>query len=263
MKKLMIYQVDAFAEQTFTGNPAAVCPLDEWIEDSLMQQIAMENNLAETAFFVKKGEGFEIRWFTPEVEVNLCGHATLASAWVLFYQLGYQGKDVVFYSKSGILKVINNEPLLMLDFPLAKMESVSPPEMLVEGLNAKIEETWLGEDYLVKVENERTVREISPDLLKLGKLKGNRGVIVTAPGDTVDFVSRFFGPAVGINEDPVTGSAHTMLVPFWEKITGKKEFHARQVSKRGGNLYCSLNGDRVKISGKAALYLKGEIFIEW
>ena len=260
MNKLNIYQVDAFAEKPFTGNPAAVCPLEEWIEDWLMQKIAMENNLAETAFFVKRGKEFEIRWFTPEVEVNLCGHATLASAWVLFNVLGYQDKELTFHSKSGMLKVTNDDPLLTLDFPLANMKTVTPPEMLTEGFQVNIEETWLDEDYLVKVENERTVREISPDLSKLSKLKRNRGVIVTAAGDTVDFVSRFFGPAVGINEDPVTGSAHTMLVPFWEKKTGKKEFHARQISKRGGDLFCSLHGDRVKIAGKAALYMKGEIF---
>ena len=256
-----LYQIDAFASQLFTGNPAAVVPLDHWLDASLMQQIAMENNLAETAFFVKEGEDFRIRWFTPEVEINLCGHATLASAFVLFNYLGHKKDRIVFHSKSGPLKVHRENELIYLDFPSWKPEKIETyPEELLNGL--RIDQpvgVYSYREFMVELENEKQVKELNPDFSLLGKL--DKMVIVTAPGTEVDFVSRFFAPTAGINEDPVTGSAHSQLIPFWSEKLGKNKMIARQISKRGGTIYCEQHGERVLMGGGAVFYMKGEIVV--
>lgn len=256
--KITIYQVDAFTVSVFGGNPAAVCPLNNWPEDQILQNIAAENNLSETAFFVKE-DNYHIRWFTPEIEVNLCGHATLASAHVIFNHLGYDKDVIQFESKSGILKVFKNEDLLTLDFPTADLSSAIIKGDFSEALGKLPIGLFQADQKLLAVyENEQTIKEINPDFNKLSKLD-YMGVIVTAPGDSSDFVSRFFAPKVGINEDPVTGSAHTLLIPFWSERLNKKELHAFQLSKRKGELFCENKGDRVWISGHAVTYLTGEI----
>ena len=255
---MKIYQVDAFADELFTGNPAAVSPLDRWLPDTLMQNIARENNLSETAFFVKEGDVFHIRWFTPEIEVDLCGHATLASAHVLFRHLNYAGERIQFNSKSGPLFVTKKDDLICLDFPAARYKKVDPPGELVDGIGLTPVETFQSTDYLLLLDSEKEVRKANPDFSLLARLD-IRGIIITAKGDSVDFVSRFFAPGVGINEDPVTGSAHTFLVPFWSERLGKTEFTAQQLSERGGTLYCKLSGDRVEISGRAVTYMEGEL----
>jgi len=264
MKKLPLYQIDAFTDRLFSGNPAAVCMLDEWLPDLLMQQIAAENNLAETAFVVPVEEGFSIRWFTPAVEVDLCGHATLASAYVLFNILNFQGDEIRFFSpRSGLLKVSREKEMLFLDFP---SDSLSEhPDMIptVETcLGTRPLEIFRGKTDLVAVfEKEQDIRDIIPDLGSIARLEA-RGLIVTAPGDRVDFVSRFFAPQSGINEDPVTGSAHTSLAPLWHGKLGKTNMKAQQLSARGGSLSCEYRQDRCLIGGKAKLYLTGEIHIE-
>ena len=258
--KIPIYQVDAFTSNLFGGNPAAVCPLTEWIDPGLMQSIAAENNLSETAFFVKKNDFFELRWFTPEIEVDLCGHATLASGFVLFNHLNYKEGEIKFETKSGRLMVQRSGDLITLDFPARPPEKTDPPDRLIKGLGKKPLEVYKSRDYLALFETEKDVLSIKPDFGILGKLEA-LGIIITAKGDTSDFVSRFFAPSVGINEDPVTGSAHTTLVPFWANRLNKAQFHAFQISKRGGELFCQLAGDRVLISGKAKTYLTGEIEI--
>ena len=258
--KLDLYQVDAFAKQRFEGNPAAVCPLDEWLPDSLMQQLAIENNLSETVFFVKENEGYHIRWFTPESEVNLCGHATLASAFVLFNILKIPGDDIVFNSKSGLLPVTRKDQLITLNFPAQIAQLCEMPSRLEEILGASPIECLEQEDLLVVFDDEETVRNLSPNFEALKSLD-YRGVIVTARSEEFDFVARFFAPQVGINEDPVTGSAYTKLVPYWAKKTGKSKFHAKQVSSRGGELHCELKDDRVTIAGTAVLFLTGTIEI--
>jgi len=259
--ELKIYQVDAFAEKVFEGNPAAVIPLNEWLPDELMQKIGHENNLSETAFFIPEGEGFHIRWFTPTVEVDLCGHATLAAAHVLFNHLEFKGKEIEFNSRSGILRVTRNQNLIQLNFPASYLVRKEIPETLAEALNIQPQECWQGlEDIFLVYENETEIRALKPNFKKLGEVP-TRGVIVTAKGEEADFVSRFFAPAVGVNEDPVTGSAHTMLVPYWTVKLGKKILHGRQVSERGGNLYCEEKGPRVYIAGKAVTYRIGQIFI--
>ncbi len=256
---LPIYQIDAFADKLFTGNPAAVVPLEKWLHSSVMQQIAMENNLAETAFFVKDGDDFQIRWFTPELEINLCGHATLASGFVLYNYLNYSKAEIVFHSKSGALKVHRENDLIFLDFPSWKPERIDEyPSELLQGLKVKeIAGVYMHREYLVELENEKQIREMDPDFSLLGKL--DRMVIVTAPGDKVDFVSRFFAPTAGINEDPVTGSSHSQLIPFWSEKLGKKKMIAKQLSKRGGTVHCEQRGERVLMGGSAIFYLKGEI----
>ncbi|UCG27871.1 MAG: PhzF family phenazine biosynthesis protein [Bacteroidales bacterium] len=255
-----IYQVDAFTDKLFGGNPAAVCPLSEWPDTSVMQNIATENNLSETAFFVKNDSFFHLRWFTPKVEVDLCGHATLASGHVLFNHLGHPGNEILFRSQSGPLKVLRNKDLLTLDFPASNYEPVSRTESLAKALGAKPSEVFKSRDYLVLFPDEKTIVELQPELELLKKFDV-LGIIVTAPGERSDFVSRFFAPSVGINEDPVTGSAHTTLVPFWANKLRKNKLHAYQLSGRGGELFCELAGDRVHISGKAVTYLEGEISI--
>lgn len=257
-----IYQVDAFADKPFSGNPAAVCPLGQWLSDDLLQKIAMENNLAETAFYVKQEDHYEIRWFTPTVEVDLCGHATLASAFVLFHYENHAGTTVHFFSpRSGILAVTKKDDLLTLNFPTDIFEQVELSQELIQGFNSKPLLALKGKtDYVLVFENEDVIKNIVPALENISKLKG-RGVIITAKGDSVDFVCRFFAPQSGINEDPVTGSAYTTLTPYWAKELGKTEMTSIQLSERKGYLQCRYLNDRVEISGKVVLYLKGEIFL--
>jgi len=256
---LSIFQIDTFTDHLFGGNPAAVVPLDSWLPDSVMQKIAAENNLAETAFFVRETDGFHIRWFTPLAEVELCGHATLASAHVLFNHLGYPGEQVEFQSQSGILRVKMEGMMLTLDFPADTLTEVSVPEDLVKAIGMVPVRAFKGKtDFMLVYESQNEIEQISPKMHLLMETEA-RGVIVTAPGTTVDFVSRFFAPQVGIPEDPVTGSAHTSLTPFWSARLDKKVLTAMQLSRRQGHLWLKMNGDRVAISGQAITYLKGEI----
>ena len=260
--KINIYQVDAFTSKVFSGNPAAVCILDQWIDDRLLQSIAAENNLSETAFLVQTGNGFDLRWFTPVTEVALCGHATLASAFVLFVCRGWPGENIRFQTrKSGQLIVSKRDGLLDMDFPSRPAHKRTPPVGLKEALGVAPKEV-LGsaEDLLVVLDSEKAVRDVQPDFDALNRVEC-RGAIITARGDQSDFVSRFFAPRVGVPEDPVTGSAHCVLIPYWAGVLGKEELHAFQVSKRGGELFCRLMGERVRISGKAAFYLEGTITI--
>lgn len=259
--KQRIYQVDAFAEKVFEGNPAAVCLLESWPEDRWMQQIAMENNLAETAFLVPSESTYEIRWFTPEIEVDLCGHATLASAFVLFNHEGVDTNEIDFHSpRSGALSVAKGEnDHLILNFPADSIERIDSNSELNEAIGKTPLETWKGKtDYMLVYKNQDEIESIKPNFFKLDRVNA-RGVIVTAPGKEFDFVSRFFAPQSGVNEDPVTGSAHTSLTPYWADNLDKRKLNARQISARGGNLVCEYEGQRVKIGGKAVLYLIGEI----
>ncbi|MEO1052938.1 MAG: PhzF family phenazine biosynthesis protein [Bacteroidota bacterium] len=259
MRKL--FQVDAFTDQLFEGNPAAVCPLDEWLPSPLMQQIAAENNLAETAFFVPQGEDFSLKWFTPVAEVDLCGHATLASAHVLYHHLGYDRDQIKFDSNSGELLVKKKDYHYVLDFPSLAFAPVNDLSLLSHALGVAVKEAYKAvDDYMIVFDSEEQVISYTPNFNDIATLEA-RGVIITAKSEKVDFVSRFFGPRVGVNEDPVTGSAHTKLVPYWSDILGKDELVARQVSKRGGELHCRNLGDRVEISGKAITYFEGTINI--
>lgn len=258
---LTIYQVDAFTKEVFKGNPAAVCPLTEWLPAETMQRIALENNLAETAFFVKTGDVYEIRWFTPTFEIDLCGHATLASAFVIFEILKAEESFIKFHShKSGELAVEKQSDRLVLDFPSRPVAESDVPDGLIEALGKAPKEIFKSRDYFLVYESEQEILSIAPNFSKLLDIDAI-GFIVTAKGDSADFVSRFFAPEVGIPEDPVTGSAHCNLIPFWAERLGKTEMFARQISERGGELFCELAGDRVKIGGNAALYLKGEIYV--
>ena len=265
MKKIKIYQVDAFTDKLFSGNPAAVCILDTWISDELMQSIANENNLAETAFVVPNEQNFEIRWFTPTVEVDLCGHATLATAFVLFNIHQYPNSLIKFHSpRSGQLAVEKKEDMLFLDFPTDKLEALTEEQnaIIEKCIGTKPLEVYKGKtDYIAVIDSEKSLQTLQPDLHEISKLKA-RGLIVTAQGDNVDFVSRFFAPQSGIDEDPVTGSAHTSLLPLWSKKSGKNRLIAKQLSQRGGHLVCELKNDRCMIGGKARLYLTGEINID-
>ena len=254
-----IYQVDAFTSQLFAGNPAAVCPLEQWLSGRQMQQIAAENNLSETAFFVPKGEGYDLRWFSPTTEVDLCGHATLATAHVLFHHLDARKETLHFYTRSGTLTVSRQGQQYMMDFPVDILEPALAPRILTEALQVEPKEVQLGrEDYLVIVGTEAEVRALQPDFRKL-KSVNSRGVIVSAPGEEVDFVSRCFFPNYGVDEDPVTGSAHTTLIPYWAECLNKQELSARQLSRRGGALSCTMLGERVAIAGAAVTYMVGEI----
>lgn len=263
MKKYKLYQVDAFTEKLFGGNPAAVCPLDEWLDDNLLQKIAMENNLAETAFYVKQSDGYEIRWFTPSVEVDLCGHATLAAAYVIFHYEDYEGDSIKFYSlRSGILAVNRKYDELILDFPVDEFRSTSVTEEIENCFDKKPVEAYKGKsDYMLVYEKESDIIEIKPNFELITKLQA-RGVIITAKGETVDFVSRFFAPQSGVIEDPVTGSAHTTLTPYWAGKLNKIELTAMQLSNRKGHLRCKLSDKRVEIGGRAQLYFKGDIYIQ-
>ncbi len=257
--KLPIFQADAFASGLFKGNPAAVIPLNEWLPDEMLQQIAAENNLSETAFFIPEGDHYHIRWFTPKSEVALCGHATLATAHILFHELNFQGEQIAFKSKSGILTVRKSGDKLQLDFPADRIQIADPVPAFFEAFENQPCETWKGRtDYLLLFESEEIIRNMKPNFHLL-KQTDARGIIVTAKGKTVDFVSRFFAPGVGIDEDPVTGSAHTTLVPFWSVRLNKTELTALQLSERGGQLWCTLSGERVLIAGQAVTYLRGEI----
>lgn len=256
--KLKQFQVDAFAGRVFEGNPAAVCPLNAWLSDDVLQTIAEENNLSETAFFVPKGNGFHLRWFTPVAEVDLCGHATLASAHVVFEILGYPKPVVEFETRSGKLIVEKKQGALAMDFPAIPPTPCSPPKALLDGLGAQPAKILAADDYIAVFDSETTIRALTPDFTKLAELD-LRGVVVTAPGVTVDFVSRFFAPKLGVPEDPVTGSAHCELAPYWSAELGKTILNARQVSKRGGDIQCELRGDRVTLTGKATTFMVAEI----
>lgn len=258
--KLSLFQIDAFAEKVFEGNPAAVCPLEEWLPDEALRNIAQENNLSETAYFIKKGGAYHIRWFTPTVEVDLCGHATLASAYVLFEILGFKHDEILFHSRSGELKVRRKGEWIELNFPASKIHRCETPVEITRAFGKEPIEVWRSDDYLAVYENESDITSISPDLAVLSRLDG-RGVIVTSRGEKTDFVSRFFAPRFGINEDPVTGSAHCALMPYWAAKLGKNKLSAAQLSERGGRLLCELAGERVLISGKAVKYLEGTIEI--
>ncbi len=260
--RIRLYQVDAFTDRVFGGNPAAVCILNEWLDDGLMQNIAAENNLSETAFAVNNDGEYKIRWFTPNSEVDLCGHATLASAHVLFEHYHFPGDKINFQSiKKGKLSVLREGDLLSLDFPADPPEKIDKPQKLVDAIGKPAVEFYRGSsDYLLIYDIQRDIEEISPNFALLAMVD-TRGVIVTAKGDETDFVSRFFAPKLEINEDPVTGSAHTTLIPFWSGRLNKKYLTARQLSERKGDLKCKLLGNRVHISGKAVTYLTGEIEI--
>ena len=256
-----LHHVDAFTDEIFTGDPAAIIPLEKWLPDQLMQNIAMENNLSETAFFIPGNDGFYIRWFTPVSEVNLCGHATLASAHVIFNHTGYNRDQIILNSRSGILKVRKEGQFIILDFPASDLEEKSIPSNIDQALGIRPEKCIRGrEDMMFIFDNAEAIKSLSPDLRILRTLNA-RGIIVTAPSDEYDFVSRFFAPVEGIDEDPVTGSAHTMLIPYWSEQLQKKELIAKQISARGGVLRCTNKGARVEIGGKAVTYMVGEIYI--
>jgi PhzF family phenazine biosynthesis protein len=258
--KIPIYQVDAFTSRLFAGNPAAVCPLEAWLDDAALQAIAAENNLSETAFFVRRSARFHLRWFTPAVEVDLCGHATLATAFVILNHLSPERDSVAFDTQSGELIVRRDGDLLAMDFPARPPQPVRPHERLVDALGTQPDQVLASRDYLVVYHDQEQVRTLQPDMDLVAGLD-RCAVIVTAPGRDCDFVSRFFAPAQGVAEDPVTGSAHCTLVPYWSKRLRKTRLHARQISARGGELFCEDMGERVKIAGHAVLYLKGEIFV--
>lgn len=257
--RLPIYQIDAFADRAFAGNPAAVVLLDQWLPEPVMQAIAGENNLAETAFLVHEPAGWRIRWFTPACEVDLCGHATLASAFVLFERDPLLPR-IAFQSRSGPLAVDREGERLVLDFPSRPPAAMAPVPGLSEALGARVREVWKARDLVAVLDDEATVRGLKPDLAALAGMD-DFAVVVTAPGEEADFVSRFFGPRVGVPEDPVTGSAHSTLVPFWASRLGRTKLRALQVSPRGGELHCELRGDRVAIGGRAVKVLEGTFFL--
>jgi len=259
--RIPLFQVDAFADRVFAGNPAAVCPLESWLPDATMQSLAAENNLSETAFFVGRDGEYAIRWFTPRTEVDLCGHATLASSHVIFRHLGFAGDAIRLSSPSGPLVVRRDGDLLVLDFPARPPAPAADDPALAEALGHKPREMWAARDPMAVYAEEDEVRTLRPDMTKLAAL-ASFGVLVTAPGRDADFVSRYFAPAEGIPEDPVTGAAHCTLVPFWSKRLGKTRLLARQVSTRGGELFCSDRGTRVDIAGRAVTYLVGTIDIQ-
>mgnify|MGYP001355826351 CR=1 FL=1 len=259
--KIPIYQVDAFTSKVFKGNPAAVCPLNEWLPDDIMQEIAKENNLSETAFFINKKGVFDIRWFTPLSELDLAGHPTLATAHVIIEELNLKLKEIIFKTKIGdTLIVSKNENLMNMDFPSRPPKIYNNIELVSEALRKKPLALLRNRDAVAIFENEEDIKSITPDMEKLKKLDCP-AVIVTAPGNKVDFVSRNFAPKLGIPEDPVTGSAHCELIPYWSKILNKKVLLANQISERGGKLYCTHNEDRVTIGGEAVTFLRGEIEI--
>jgi len=258
--KLTMFQVDAFAERVFEGNPAAVCPLDTWLDDRLLQAIAEENNLSETAFFVAEGDGFALRWFTPGGEVDLCGHATLASAHVLFTHLGYDRLEVRFTTRSGPLLVRRGPAGLCMDFPAAPPAPIEAPPALVEALGTSPREVLAAFDFIAVYETEDQVVALTPDFATLQRV-GLRGVVATAPGCDADFVSRCFFPKLRVNEDPVTGSAHCELAPYWSERLGRTRLTARQRSARGGTVHCEVAGDRVLLSGRAVDFMTAEIHL--
>ena len=260
--KYRYYVADAFTDCLFGGNPAGICLLDRWLDESVMQNVAAENNLAETAFLVPAGGEYELRWFTPEVEIDLCGHATLASAFILANFTENPPETMVFHTKSGALTVTRRGPDYEMDFPSRPPEPVPVQPAMGQALGAPVLEAHQSRDLLLLLESEQQVRDLKPDLARLASIAGAFAYIVTARGDEVDFVSRFFAPNAGIPEDPVTGSSHSTLIPFWARRLGRTEMKARQLSKRGGELGVRDCGERVRISGRARLYLEGFISVE-
>ena len=261
--EIPIFQVDAFTDKVFGGNPACVVPLEEWLPNDLLLKIAQENAVAETAFFVKKKDKFHLRWFTPEIEMDLCGHATLATAHAIKEILKIPGENVIFESQSGELKVLAKEGMYTLDFPSRKPEDALMPPLLKESLNIQPQKVLKARDYVLVFSSEEEVRNIEINRLPFDQLElGTGGVIVTAEGNEVDFVSRFFTPRATVFEDPVTGSAHCSLVPYWSEKLNKKELRAKQVSSRGGELFCTFEGERVLISGNARTYSVGKFWLE-
>ena len=261
--QLHLYQIDAFTNEIFEGNPACVVPLSEWLPDELLLKIARENAVAETAFFVNKGYNYHLRWFTPEMEMDLCGHATLAAAHAIKDIRKHNGNKILFETKSGDLEVLVENGMYTLNFPTRNPEPVKLPELLEDSLNIQPLEVLKARDYVLIYEKEEDVKNIEINRLHFDKLElGTGGVIFTAPGTSTDFVSRFFTPGASVFEDPVTGSAHCSLIPYWSEKLNKIELNARQISARGGNLHCKLLADRVAISGKARTYSIGKLFTE-
>lgn len=260
--EISMYQVDAFADEPYTGNPAAVCLLSEWLPATTMLSIAEENNLAETAFCIEREGYYELRWFTPELEIDLCGHATLATAHILFDELNVDVNPIVFSTQSGELRVFNKNDQYYLDFPTRTPFREALEPVIEKSMGLKPVEILKSRDYFLVYDTEEEIRSIEPDQRLLSTLSDSiGGIIVTAPGDTVDFVSRFFTPGASVFEDPVTGSAHCSLIPYWSKKLDKRKMIAKQISKRGGVLDCELNGERVLIGGKAVTFMKGKIII--
>lgn len=260
MTTIPIFQLDAFTDKPFGGNPAAVCPLQEWLPDDVMQSIALENNVSETAFYVPEGDGFLLRWFTPKIEVDLCGHATLATAWLILNELEPDRASVAFETRSGTLTVSRDGDLLAMDFPVMVAEERPAPAGLAEAIGIEPVKFLKAVKNMAVLENEAVVRAVNPDFGYIKNMDG-MGLIITAPGDQSDCASRYFAPHAGIDEDPVTGSAHCTIVPYWSGVLGKAQIHARQVSARSGDLYCWLEGDRVVLSGKARTVIKGTFTI--
>lgn len=258
---LDLYQVDSFTSRQFSGNPAAVVPLQAWLPDEQMQAIALENNLSETAFFIENGETYDLRWFTPTDEVDLCGHATLASAYVLYQYLGYRGDCIRFETRSGTLTVERESGGMVMDMPASFAEAAALPEAISEALGDTPLWSGLSNYWLLQFESVQQIRDLKPDFARLLAVS-DKNLIVTAAGDDCDFVSRFFAPHVGVNEDPVTGSAHCILAPFWARYLDKQELLARQLSARGGELTCTVQGDRVRLLGQCAPYLIGQIYLQ-
>lgn len=256
--KLPIYHVNAFTERAFGGNPAAVCPLGKWLSDELMQAIASQNNLSETAFIVHEKGSYRIRWFTPGVEVDLCGHATLASAFVLFATDPEVGDCIMFKSRSGELTVSRHDQRIRLDFPVKPLTAVDYRAVVARVTGIQPRTTLMADDLIAVYRSAAEIANMCPDFYAMRELPG-RGLVVTAPGNDCDFVSRWFGPNVGVEEDPVTGSSHCSLAPYWHKQLNQSSYIAKQLSKRGGTLYCRLDGERVLIEGEAMMYLRGEI----
>ena len=262
--KLTLYQVDAFTDKLFGGNPAAVIPLQQWLSDELMQQLALENNLSETVFFVPAAAAsdydYHIRWFTPATEINLCGHATLASAWVLYNILGHTKPTIRFHCQSGLLTISRQDDIISMDFPAWKPEPLKdfPADLAVALSFVPFVQVYKHRDYLVELESEEAVRKCQPDFVRLKRL-GEKAIITAAGTDGVDFVSRFFAPVIGVDEDPVTGSAHSQLIPYWAEKLGKTNLRAKQLSHRGGELWCAYLGERVTIAGKCVFFMNGEI----
>lgn len=258
LMKIKLYQIDAFTQQLFRGNPAAVCPLETWLDDDILQAIAEENQLSETGFIVPRGNDYHIRWFTPTMEIDLCGHGTLAAAYVVLQELEPGREYVTFHSASGPLHVAKNGEALVMDFPIINFEACEAPLALAEALGAQPQTVYCANKYLAVMDSEKTVRELKPNMALLKKLEFS-GVIVTARGEHVDFVSRYFAPKEGIDEDPVTGSAHCLLAPYWSEQLGISKLKAQQLSKRGGEIFCEVKGERVLLTGYTKLYLSGQI----
>lgn len=261
--ELDIYQVDAFTDEVFRGNPAAIVPLTEWLPDDMLRRIAMENNLSETAFYVPQDDGsYHLRWFTPTTEVELCGHATMATSHVIFHETDHSSDEIRFTGQSGELIIRRDNDKIVMDFPVWDYEEVDIPDQLVKALGVRPTAVFKAYDWVVLYDDENIVRNIKPDMKELIKFEEARGVLPTAAASNgIDFVSRMFCPRIGIDEDPVTGSAHCILVPFWAERLGKSKLHAYQASERGGYLHCELKGDRVIIAGQTKLYMKGKIYV--